>query len=479
MSFFKLPRNYFGTAVTSPSQPEQPPRKRQRRPSDASIASVEMNEESIDSTSPNSPTSTMHRRAEPQTEARVDGNSVLSSSGPETVPTRNDVNPTANTSRDALKDVGRQLKDILEGLKKQLESPAGSYVDISCNFTVDIRGPCPESYKIVLVHDLDATPSGLDVRVENSPRDSVITLPTPISAGHPAPTPVARFPNKMDLDMMLERDLMSRRKLQQQEEENANKQGGDDGSNTSLKRKRDEEETPAPSRSRLELQKMLENNRDDIQDDTVESVNHLQRLMRRWREQWRDKNAWMFDFFKQMHEEERSKKAWLEERFAALHREIGADLAQPVIEENGSESGSKARLFMELKNLSNQVKWVEDCRRIADASHDKKEDTWRSTSATFHDQMRRQRETYEQWMIQEVKTLRSMLSHVLGEIRALSPVVMSLKWDDPTFRHPAPPPAIPYGAPAPAPPPHPQHSTPRANQTPASKVPLPPSNRTT
>ena len=61
-----------------------------------------------------------------------------------------------------------------------------------------------------------------------------------------------------------------------------------------------------------------------------------------------------------------------------------------VIEPNdAADEPTPRRILQKLNNLSEQVHWVEQCRRIADVAHDEREDTWRTSSATFHDDTRR------------------------------------------------------------------------------------------
>lgn len=96
-----------------------------------------------------------------------------------------------------------------------------------------------------------------------------------------------------------------------------------------------------------------------------------------------------------------------------------------------------ASVLSKLKNISHQIKWVEDCRRIADNHHDTREEHWRTTSATFHDEVRRVREKHENWMVREMTWQRDVLRQLLGELKGLGAAVHSVKWELPPGLPPA------------------------------------------
>jgi hypothetical protein len=81
-----------------------------------------------------------------------------------------------------------------------------------------------------------------------------------------------------------------------------------------------------------------------------------------------------------------------------------------------------------LQNVSAQIKWVEECRRIAEEGHDRREETWRTTSATFHDEMRKARERHEAWMVSEMAWQRNLLVGMANDLKGLYPLGHSLKW---------------------------------------------------
>lgn len=104
-----------------------------------------------------------------------------------------------------------------------------------------------------------------------------------------------------------------------------------------------------------------------------------------------------------------------------------------------SSSEPPPTISSRFQHVSAQIKWVEECRRIADEAHDKREETWRTTSATFHDDARKVRERHEAWMVNEMTWQHSLLVGVVNDLRGLYPLGHSLKWETP----PQPPTASP------------------------------------
>ncbi|KAF2429537.1 hypothetical protein EJ08DRAFT_698253 [Tothia fuscella] len=116
------------------------------------------------------------------------------------------------------------------------------------------------------------------------------------------------------------------------------------------------------------------------------------------------------------------------------------EVANAPEEEASDPAPSGAIIPNKLQNISAQIKWVEECRRIADEAHDRREETWRSTSATFHDETRKVRERHEAWMAQEMTWQRNTLMGMINDLKGLYPLGHSLKWETPpTLLHASPP----------------------------------------
>ncbi|RDI77448.1 hypothetical protein Vi05172_g12562 [Venturia inaequalis] len=138
--------------------------------------------------------------------------------------------------------------------------------------------------------------------------------------------------------------------------------------------------------------------------------------------------------------------------------------SDPVPEDTGATaparvddtSDSNACIMTKLHSVSAQIKWVEECRRIADEAHDGREERWRTSSATFHDDTRKGRERHEAWIVQEMAWQRNMLIGLSNDMKGLHSIGHSMKWETPASMQRAPPP----GPPLPPGPSHPGQPSP-------------------
>jgi hypothetical protein len=121
----------------------------------------------------------------------------------------------------------------------------------------------------------------------------------------------------------------------------------------------------------------------------------------------------------------------------------------PVNDEEGAsdkEQPDVERIITKFGNVSAQIRWVEECRRLASQAHDAREEKWRSTSATFHDDNRKMMERHNIWMTAEMGWQRNMLIQLANDVKGLYPLTHSLKWETPpAMNHVAPPVPMPAG----------------------------------
>jgi hypothetical protein len=109
----------------------------------------------------------------------------------------------------------------------------------------------------------------------------------------------------------------------------------------------------------------------------------------------------------------------------------------PTIEDNEDDKPEEqdrsdfGRIMTKFHNVSAQIKWVEECRRVAGQAHDAREEKWRATSATFHDDNRKSREQHETWLVSEIGWQRNMLIQLANDVKGLYPLTHSLKWETP------------------------------------------------
>ena len=173
-------------------------------------------------------------------------------------------------------------------------------------------------------------------------------------------------------------------------------------------------ETPAPSLPEdlisddapAALQDLLQWHKRRIQNHSSAGTNRIERLIVDWREQWREQGGWMYDFFKRAHDDEIAKKTWMEHMFKEVESRVGAVMQSYHVTASSDLAVKHSHTLVEFQRLKEDIRWLEDRRAAADANHDRREETWRSSSATFHDTAHKNRELAEKWMLREVKAQR-------------------------------------------------------------------------
>lgn len=140
-----------------------------------------------------------------------------------------------------------------------------------------------------------------------------------------------------------------------------------------------------------DLDDLLVKLREDIQEDTAECVNHVQRLLRRAKEEWRQQSKW-----------DRRQR-----RMPSLNLRVGTGatlgVSFPSLRTKSDEQVTSISdiIQRETKLLSTQIKWAEDCRRVAADIHDTREEIWRTSSAAFHHRQQQDRENFQSRMLDE------------------------------------------------------------------------------
>jgi hypothetical protein len=146
----------------------------------------------------------------------------------------------------------------------------------------------------------------------------------------------------------------------------------------------------------------------------------------------------------------------------------------------GTGIGATNPFRAELDNLSSQIRWVEECRRTYDNHHHQREENWRTSTATFHDNMRIQREGHEHWMVQEMMWQRNVLTQIMSDV-GNGDTAPIMRWETPSHLSvdPTPPPPPPLG-PTAVRPFEPVHFTPAsATKKKPKPMPIPSLSKTT
>jgi hypothetical protein len=80
---------------------------------------------------------------------------------------------------------------------------------------------------------------------------------------------------------------------------------------------------------------------------------------------------------------------------------------QDVLEQ--STNTACANTMTELTNISKLIPWLEHCRKLSADKVQAREEKWRTSSATFHDQTRREREAAEKRVQKQLEEQRELL----------------------------------------------------------------------
>ncbi|KAF9731317.1 hypothetical protein PMIN04_007565 [Paraphaeosphaeria minitans] len=174
------------------------------------------------------------------------------------------------------------------------------------------------------------------------------------------------------------------------------------------------------------LQNIVANLRDDIQEDTSESVNHVQRLLRRFKEEWHEKSTWDFAQAAKNQNARPSRRS-----IDGNGTTPAAAFPSPGANQDDDDITVPDLIRQESKLISSQIKWVEDCRRLAADAHGKREENWRTSSASFHDKARQERESFQGRLLHEQGMQSQTLSQILNEVKSFGLYVQSMKWETP------------------------------------------------
>lgn len=231
------------------------------------------------------------------------------------------------------------------------------------------------------------------VIVEATLKDAEVTtnghIPLP-----PANRSSSHRPTRRDSDAGHERDLVPREKRKI-----------DDTDSASNKRRRtasDDGDT-IPLITKEDLDDLLVKLRNNIQYSSSDCIGHVQHLLRRFKGPQHDQTPLDHEHSQQPHLR----------RHKSIPQHI-ATLPSPTLDHKDRDNDKPtpsvtATICHESALLSRQIKWVEDCRRVASDLHTKREDTWRTSCAGFHDRQRVSREQFQNRMLNKAAKQARML----------------------------------------------------------------------
>jgi hypothetical protein len=322
-----------------------------------------------------------------------------------------------------------KLAAVINDFKRELDKRDGTWAHTHGTFEIAMMTAQCETYELAVVPDEDGDEYPITMRVRpKKGKDAASTRQhTALAPLITAANASATYPHtRRDSDAELEKDLVSRKKRKL-----------DHGADGSRKRPRSDEDEDdiMPLITKEDLDSLLTQLREDIQEDTSECVNHVQKLLRRFKEEWHEHAASIA--------RQPPRGPFRDSVVGNGLTPAGGAFPSPGLERDDYNTSIPDLIHKEAKLVSSQIRWVEDCRRVAADIHDKREENWRTSSAGFHDRGRQDRENFQSRMLHESDQQGRVLNQILNEVKAIGLYSQSMKWETPNHlaTHPAYPPA--------------------------------------
>lgn len=106
--------------------------------------------------------------------------------------------------------------------------------------------------------------------------------------------------------------------------------------------------------------------------------------LKNWHEEWLRQGGWLYDTLTKTTNATMGTRTSLEKRLESMQDILGQSI-----------NASSASTIAELGSITKMLEWLEHCRKTSSDKVTAREEKWRSSSATFHDQARREREDAE------------------------------------------------------------------------------------
>lgn len=136
-------------------------------------------------------------------------------------------------------------------------------------------------------------------------------------------------------------------------------------------------------------------------DGTSKDSEDVLGFLKQWRSEWVQQGGFLYDQLS-------SYQPFVQNKVACLERKL--DGVQDVLGQ--SMNSAAASTMSELQNMSKLIPWLEQCRKTSADKVQAREEKWRTSSATFHDQTRREREAAEQRIEKKLEDHKKLLIKV-------------------------------------------------------------------
>lgn len=322
----------------------------------------------------------------------------------------------------------KRVADVINDFKRELDARDGTWAHVQGSVELALKfDGAPKTFTLTITPDEDGDEYPVTVKAALK-EPKVIT----IDDATPAAQPIFR-PTRRASDAELEQDIVSRRKRKLD--------NGDDETNKRPRTGSEEgDEVIMPLITGEDLDDRLVKLREDIQEDTTETVNHVQRLLRRFKDEWHEHTKHDFEQTQTLRP-----RGSFRNSIPAAGAGPGASFPSSDGEGDDANASITEVIRREAGLLSRQIKWVEDCRRVANDAHVQREDTWRTSSAGFHDQQRQDRENFQNRMVHDTALHSQTLNQILNEVKAIGLYAQNMKWETPSYldHMPNPSPQVP------------------------------------
>ncbi len=135
---------------------------------------------------------------------------------------------------------------------------------------------------------------------------------------------------------------------------------------------------------------------------SAKDLSQLSDFMREWHTEWVRQGGWLYDNITTMSAMTANNRTGLEQKL---------DVVQDVLGQ--SINSASATTMAELANISKLLPWLENCRKTSSDQVQAREEKWRTSSATFHDQSRRDREAAEKRIERKLEEQKDLLLRVI------------------------------------------------------------------
>lgn len=331
------------------------------------------------------------------------------------------ISPTATTVAGEIDplvaQIAKKLADVINDFKRELDKRDSLWATATGAFELALKTDQSHTYRLSIVQDEDGDAYPVTIHTMRKKNEATNEHGEPIVPLTSATSSATYRSARRDSDSELEKDIISRKKRKL-----------DEGENLSRKKLRtDKEEEHIMSLvSKGDLDDLFAKLREDIQDDTSECVNHVQRLLRRFKEEWHEKTKWEDEQLTARHT-----RSPFRDSVVGVGTTPGT-FPSPSVDKDDQSPSLPDVIRSEARLLSSQIRWVEECRRVASEIHDKREENWRTSSAGFHDRSREDRETFQNRVLQESTMQGRMLNQILNEVKAIGLYAQSMKWETPS-----------------------------------------------